>query len=104
MPTEASNSVAGTLEQLPESATNTASRRSRTHLFATLGLVFVIVFGAWLISGREGLDQLGRGGVNEHLLPRAGDQAPDVTITDILGISVSLSSFRGQTVWLNFWG
>lgn len=32
-----------------------------------------------------------------------GDKAPDFTLKDLEGRSVSLSDFRGQTVVLNFW-
>jgi peroxiredoxin len=94
----------GTLDHSPATAAGATTKRTRPHLFVTLGLVFVIVAGAWLLTGHGGLDQLGRGGVNEKILPRAGEVAPDVTVTDILGNSVALSSLRGKTVWLNFWG
>ncbi|MEE8413457.1 MAG: TlpA disulfide reductase family protein [Dehalococcoidales bacterium] len=32
-----------------------------------------------------------------------GDMAPDFTLTDLDGNQVSLSDFRGKTVFLNFW-
>jgi peroxiredoxin len=95
----------GTLDQADHAAASpTRSQRPKPHLFISLGLVFVIVVSAWLISGRAGLSQLGKGGVNQSILPKAGQLAPDVTITDLLGNQVTLSSLRGQTVWLNFWG
>jgi peroxiredoxin len=96
----------GALEQTQESSStgSIATKRPKSHLFATLGLVFAIVFGAWMLTGHNGLGQLGQGGVNQKLLPKAGEVAPDITITDLLGNKVTLSSLRGQTVWLNFWG
>ncbi len=35
--------------------------------------------------------------------PRAGDVAPDFTLTTLDGKSVSLSDYRGRPVVLNFW-
>lgn len=104
MPTAVSNSVQGTMNQQSPAMTTGTSSRGKPHLFVTLGLIVVIVAGAWLLTGRAGFDQLGRGGVNQQLLPKAGEVAPDVTVTDILGNKVTLSSLRGKTVWLNFWG
>jgi peroxiredoxin len=80
------------------------SKRSRSRIAISLGLAFAIVIGAWFVAGQQGLDSLGQGGVNQRLLPRAGDPAPDITVTDILGNQVRLSDLEGQAVWLNFWG
>jgi thiol-disulfide isomerase/thioredoxin len=79
-------------------------KRPQTRVFASLGLALLIIVAAWYIAGQQGIGDLGKGGVNQKLLPRAGDQAPDFTVTDLLGNQVSLSSLRGKTVWLNFWG
>ena len=40
--------------------------------------------------------------VDEFLFPR-GTLAPDFTVEDVLGNSVTLSAFRGQIVILDFW-
>jgi peroxiredoxin len=70
----------------------------------SLGLAFAIVAAAWFIGGRAGFDQIGRGGANQDLLPKVGEQAPNFTAVSLEGEVVSLSDFRGKPVWLNFWG
>ncbi len=35
--------------------------------------------------------------------PGVGDPAPDLVLTDMTGKTVSLSDYKGQIVWLNFW-
>jgi cytochrome c biogenesis protein CcmG/thiol:disulfide interchange protein DsbE len=87
-----------------DQASPRSPKRPRTRVFASLGLALVIIVAAWYIAGQQGIGDLGKGGVNQKLLPRAGEQAPDFTVTDLLGNQVSLSSLRGKTVWLNFWG
>src|SRR5262245_14299847 len=77
-------------------------RRSRVAL--SLGLAFAIIAAAWYIGGQAGFDQIGRGGANQDLLPKVGEQAPDFTAVALNGDIVSLSDFRGKPVWLNFWG
>jgi peroxiredoxin len=69
-----------------------------------LGLASAIVGGAWYIGGRSGFDQIGRGGENQDLLPKVGQQAPDFTAVSLSADVVSLSDYRGKPVWLNFWG
>jgi peroxiredoxin len=69
-----------------------------------LALALAIVVGALLLAGRAGLDTIGRGGVNQSLLPKVGAVAPDFATEDLLGRTVRLSDFRGQPVWLMFWG
>jgi len=70
----------------------------------SLLVAFVLVFAAWWIAGREGLGDLGNGGADASLLPQVGTVAPDFTLPDGLGTMHSLSDYRGQPVWLNFWG
>jgi len=71
-----------------------------------LGLVLAaaLVVGAWFVGGQQGFDQIGRGGINSRLLPRVGEPAPDFFTVLGDGEVVLLSDFRGQPVWLNFWG
>jgi peroxiredoxin len=73
---------------------------------AAIGLVVavVIVAAAVLIDGRAGWDTVGSGGVNQTLLPKVGTVAPDFVTEDVYGNPVRLSQFRGQPVWLMFWG
>jgi peroxiredoxin len=70
----------------------------------SLLVAFVIIFSAWWIAGREGIDELGDRGMNASLLPAVGDEAPDFTVYDLTGRQRSLSEFAGQPVWINFWG
>jgi peroxiredoxin len=102
MPMAASNSVENVLPT--NQATGPTRKRPQGKVFGSVALALAIVIGAWFLAGHQGLGSVGEGGVNQKLLPRAGDVAPDVTITDILGQQVTLSSLRGKTVWLNFWG
>jgi peroxiredoxin len=67
-------------------------------------LAVVIIAGAWYLGGRQGLDQVGRGGVNRVLLPKVGDPAPDLVARGPDDQVIKLSQFHGQPVWLNFWG
>jgi peroxiredoxin len=79
-----------------------ASRR--TQILVCLTVAVAIVGAAWFVGGREGFGQIGTGGINQELLPKVGEAAPDFTVYDLKGQPVSLSDFRGQPVWLNFWG
>ncbi|HUG60999.1 MAG TPA: redoxin domain-containing protein [Methylomirabilota bacterium] len=63
-----------------------------------------IVFAAWWMGGRAGFDEIGSGGVNRKFLPRVGEVAPDMMALDVYQQPVLLSQFRGQPVWLTFWG
>ena len=79
-------------------------RPSAGGVAAGLAMAAVIVLVAWLIGGRQGFDQIGWGGVNSSLLPKVGTEAPDFYTILSDGRVVRLSDFRGQPVWLNFWG
>ncbi len=46
---------------------------------------------------------VGGGGEQLAPAPEVGRLAPDFTLTDLDGNSVSLSDFRGQVVFINFW-
>jgi peroxiredoxin len=69
-----------------------------------LGLASAIVAGAWYVGGQSGFDQIGRGGANQDLLPKVGEQAPNFAAVSLTGQVVTLSEFHGRPVWLNFWG
>jgi peroxiredoxin len=84
--------------------TPTEPSARRTHVWVGLALALAIVVGAWLLAGRAGLETIGRGGINQSLLPKVGTVAPDFATEDLLGRTVHLSDFRGQPVWLMFWG
>ncbi|MGH2549299.1 MAG: peroxiredoxin family protein [Thermomicrobiales bacterium] len=67
-------------------------------------MAIVLVFSAWWVAGREGLNELGNGGADASLLPSVGEMAPDFSVPDSNGVMHSLSDYKGQPVWLNFWG
>lgn len=86
------------------SAGTPPSKRPRSRVFVSLGLALAIIVAAWALAGQQGMGELGKGGVNQRLLPKEGDVAPDFTVTDILDNEITLSELRGKTVWINFWG
>jgi peroxiredoxin len=69
-----------------------------------LAVAALIVAAALAIGARSGWDSIGSGGINQHLLPKVGEVAPDFQTEDVFGNPVRLSQFRGQPVWLMFWG
>src|SRR5262245_55581016 len=77
---------------------------NRTTLLTGLGVAVAIIVAAMLIGSRSGWDAIGGGGVNRTLLPKVGTMAPDFVTEDVYGNPVRLSQFRGQPVWLMFWG
>ncbi len=83
-----------------------AGLAKRTPLRIALVIVIVgaIIGTAWVIGEREGFSEIGQGGINADLLPSVGEQAPELVTFDTNGQLVRLSDYRGQPVWLNFWG
>jgi cytochrome c biogenesis protein CcmG, thiol:disulfide interchange protein DsbE len=73
---------------------------------ATIGLAVaaLIIAAALAIGAKSGWDSIGSGGINQSLLPKVGEVAPDFETEDVFGNPVRLSQFRGQPVWLMFWG
>ncbi len=63
-----------------------------------------IVIAALALGGSMGWESIGTGGINQRLLPKTGEIAPDFETEDVYGNPVRLSQFRGQPVWLMFWG
>jgi peroxiredoxin len=72
--------------------------------FIGLAIAGGILLLAWFVAGQAGLGEVGKGGINTSLLPKVGDEAPDFVAISPEGEVVHLSDFRGQPVWLNFWG
>jgi peroxiredoxin len=72
-----------------------------------LAVTLVLVAGALMVGGREGFSTIGVGGINAKYLPRVGEEAPDFQAyrlnAQLQPELVSLSQFRGQPVWINFW-
>lgn len=87
----------------PEPA-DAAPKLTRKQAIAGLGAAAGILLAGWFVAGKAGLDTMGQGGMNQNLLPKVGDEAPDFTTVSLNGDIVSLSDFRGQPVWVNFWG
>lgn len=87
----------------PDSTVN-GRKADRTTVIVGLGFAVAIIVAALFIGGREGWDSIGSGGVNRSLLPKVGTAAPDFVTEDVYGNPVRLSQFRGQPVWLMFWG
>jgi peroxiredoxin len=86
---------------------NPPNRRSgETVRTAAVGLtVAAIIVAVVIASGaRLGWDSIGQGGINQQLLPKVGEVAPDFEALDVFGNPVRLSQFRGHPVWLMFWG
>ena len=81
---------------------HSAARKKQA--IAGLAIAAAILFIAWYVAGRAGLSDVGKGGINTSLLPKVGDVAPDFVAISPQGEIVHLSDFRGQPVWLNFWG
>lgn len=85
----------------PESA-GQLSRRNQ--LVVGIVSLVVILIAAAFVGVNSGWDSIGQGGINRTLLPKVGQVAPDFTTEDVFGNPVSLSQFKGQPVWLMFWG
>jgi cytochrome c biogenesis protein CcmG, thiol:disulfide interchange protein DsbE len=80
------------------------ARSSPARVVVGLLIAVIIIAGSWFVGGRQGFDQVGRGGINRVLLPKVGEAAPDLVALEAGEKVVTLSQFRGQPVWLNFWG
>jgi thiol-disulfide isomerase/thioredoxin len=63
-----------------------------------VGLIVLVIAVVWVLQGGFRL-----GGSNTRDLPRVGGVAPDFTLQNDDGQAVSLASYRGQAVVLNFW-
>jgi peroxiredoxin len=85
-------------------APEVAQSGKRTQLIVGMVVAALIVSGALAVGFRSGWESIGTGGVNRSLLPKVGDPAPDFLTEDVFGNPVRLSQFKGQPVWLMFWG
>jgi peroxiredoxin len=84
-------------------------QRLRTSRFGTLlvlGVTAALVMGAtYLISRPKATDAVSKvtlTGSSDGAAPKVGSPAQDFTATTVDGKQVSLSSFKGQPVWLTF--
>lgn len=74
------------------------------NLVLALAIIVALVGTTWWMGERFGWASIGTGGQNEQLLPKIGEQAPEFFTLREDGQPMLLSQFRGQPVWLNFWG
>jgi peroxiredoxin len=77
---------------------------SRRSAIIGLALAAIIIVAAIATGSIEGWSSIGKGGINQSLLPKVGEVAPDFQTEDVYGNPVRLSQFRGHPVWLMFWG
>jgi peroxiredoxin len=82
----------------------TARRPGGTPAAIGIAVAAAILAAALFVGSQSGWDTIGTGGVNQTLLPKVGEPAPDFETSDVFGNPVRLSQFRGQPVWLMFWG
>lgn len=92
------------IAQEPVETSPGAHSARRKQALLGLGIAVAVLALAWVVAGRQGLDNLGNAGINSSLLPKVGEEAPDFVAVSPDGQIVHLSDFRGQPVWLNFWG
>lgn len=70
----------------------------------SLGLLAVVLAGILLIQGCTPSSQsITSDGPEATAAVNVGESAPDFTLVDLDGNQVSLSDFRGKTVFINFW-
>ncbi len=97
-------------DHVPAENTDHLAGPSRRLAAVVTGIIaLVVVASAWYASDGQGFDQTGQIRPSTAALPQVGEPAPDieVTVIDERGEPrdrVRLSDFRGQPVWLNFWG
>ena len=81
------------------------TKRDKLMRLGVVAIVLIAILGgAYIISEQAGLDLVGSGGVNAQLLPKVGDEAPELVVVDTTGQILPLSAFRGTPIWINFWG
>ena len=79
-------------------------RQRTTNIALALGIIVALVGTTWWLGERNGWADIGTGGANAQLLTKVGEQAPEFFTLREGGQPMMLSQFRGQPVWLNFWG
>ena len=85
----------------------TGDRPKAGRIAIALTISLVLIVGAWYVGGQQEFSSIGGGGTNAKLLPRVGEVAPDLQAYRLNSALepelVSLTEFKGQPVWLNFW-
>lgn len=89
----------------PRSAAEHAPGQPRRQQLAIVAvLAIAILLGSVWLARSQGANDLGSGGVNSSLLPKVGEPAPEFMSLYADGEEFRLSDYKGQAVWLNFWG
>jgi thiol-disulfide isomerase/thioredoxin len=84
--------------------TDGVPRQRRWPMLVVTGLiVLVLAFVAWDQRPWNSSRGAGAFGMSSDETPRRGGEAPDFTLQNERGESVSLSDFKGRPVFLNFW-
>ncbi|MGN6031906.1 MAG: TlpA family protein disulfide reductase [Thermomicrobiales bacterium] len=104
-PHDASTAPTAADERPTPQPSTTGNQRLSWRYYGIVALLVLGIVGAtFAIGQRAGWNQIGSGGVNARLLPKVGEQAPDLFTFSANGEPMFLSALRGQPVWLNFWG
>lgn len=86
-------------------STNKPEPRQRAiNLALALVIIVALVGTTWWLGERNGWADIGTGGSNAQLLPKVGQEVPEYFTLSEDGAPMLLSQYRGQPVWLNFWG
>lgn len=93
---------ASTIDNAPSSEPNRPQRMM--HIVLAAAVALAIIGAAWFVGERQGWSNIGTGGSNAQLLPKVGEEAPELIMLREDGTPVLLSHLRGQPVWINFWG
>ncbi len=81
----------------------TTNRPGRASKLSWIALAIAILVAGVIVRDRFEISMLRPGG-DLTGLPEIGQPAPDFAAVNASGELVHLSDFRGQPVWLNFWG
>ncbi len=81
-----------------------AQRQRAINIALALVIIVALVGTTWWLGERNGWADIGTGGANAQLLPKVGEEAPEFFTLREDGQPMLLSQFRGQPVWMNFWG
>lgn len=79
-------------------------RQRLTNITLALTIIIALVSTTWWLGERNDWANIGTGGANAQLLPKVGEEAPEFFTLREDGQPMLLSQFRGQPVWMNFWG
>ena len=88
----------------PRNTPPPGNRQRGTSIALALLIIVSLVGATWWLGERNGWADIGTGGSNAQLLPKIGEEAPEFFTLREDGQPMLLSQFRGQPVWMNFWG